>query len=541
MPAVGRKRAAPGKSKNEITKSTRGPKTRFDFTLDDLDSENKKQNDDYIDSEDEDGESVPISSDDESEKETVEAKKIRMAREYLQKMEQDDNDSSDASSTSDESDQDLNKDEIISRKLEKNRLKQQGLYERFVSSKIEESVKGWWEDCSRSNVAFQDSSPEEQAKIWVDDSHIKLCRGHDLTPTCVALLSTTGAVAYSASKDNSILMWDVESQTRLHTIVPQWNPKTCDYTRNSGEVLSMAASDDGRYLAVGGRECTVKVYDVRQKKNNEVGIRGLVTTFEGHKGPVNALAFRSQSLQLFSGSEDRCIRHYNLEEVAYVETLYGHQAAVTGISCYGIRKAMPYSVARDRTARAWKLEEETHMIYRGGSKLSSADCISAIKDDWFLTGHDDGVLSLWLKDKKRPVCNITNAHGTYKNLPRGITCCSSLGGSDFTATGSNDGYLRLWNVSTGETIEDRSIKEIGKIPLLGYINDVAIGPKGRFCVAAVGQEPRLGRWDRVPRAKNRFAIIQLRNSEVEGQEDDDDNEKFDNDGSSSDENDSHSS
>lgn len=538
MSAIGRKRAAPGKSKNEISKSAKSPKTKFDFTLDDLDSENRKQNDDYIDSEDEYDESSPISSDDESEKETAEAKKIRMAREYLQKMEQDDNDSSDASSTSEESDQEFDKDNIISRKLEKNRLKQQGLYERFVSSKIEKSVKAWWENCSRSDVAFQDSSPEQQAKTWVDNSHIKLCRGHDLTPTCVALLSTSGAVAYSASKDNSILMWDVESQTRLHTIVPRWNPKTCDYTRNSGEVLAMAASDDGRYLAVGGRDSTVKVYDVRHKKNNEVGIRGLVTTFEGHKGPVNALAFRSQSLQLFSGSEDRCIRHYNLEEVAYVETLYGHQAAVTGISCYGIRRAMPFSVARDRTARAWKLEEETHMIYRGGSKLSSADCISAIKDDWFLTGHDDGVLSLWLKDKKRPACTITNAHGTCKNLSRGITCCSSLGGSDFTATGSNDGYLRLWNVSTGETNEDRGIKEIGKVPIHGYINDVAIGPKGRFCVAAVGQEPRLGRWDRVPRAKNRFAIIQLRNTEDETKEDD--NEEF-NDENGSDDDESHSS
>jgi ribosomal RNA-processing protein 9 len=521
MSAVGRKRAAPGKPKNEISKSVKSPKTRFDFTLDDLGSESKRQNDDYIDSEDEYDESSQISSDDESEKETAEAKKIRMAREYLQKMEQDDdNDSSDASSTSDESDQEFDKDEIISRKLEKNRLKQQGLYERFVSSKIEKSVKAWWEDCSKSHVSFRESTSEQQAKIWVDKSHIKLCRGHDLTPTCVALHSTTGAVAYSASKDNSILMWDVESQTRLHTIVPKWNPKTCDYTRNSGEVLAMAASDDGRYLAIGGRDCTVKVYDVRHKKNNEVGIRGLVTTFEGHKGPVNALAFRSQSLQLFSGSEDRCIRHYNLEEVAYVETLYGHQAAVTGISCCGIRRAMPFSVARDRTARAWKLEEETHMIYRGGSKLSSADCISAIKDDWFLTGHDDGVLSLWLKDKKRPVCTIANAHGTYKNLPRGIQCCSSLGGSDFTVTGSNDGYLRLWNVSTGETNEERSVKEIGKVPIHGYINDIAIGPKGRFCVAAIGQEPRLGRWDRVSRAKNRFAIIQLQTSENETKESD---------------------
>lgn len=62
-------------------------------------------------------------------------------------------------------------------------------------------------------------------------------------------------------------------------------------------------------------------------------------------------------------------------------------------------------------------------------------------------------------------------------------------------------------VSTGE---GAGISPLESIPVHGHINDVAVGPEGRFCVAAVGQEPRLGRWDRVARAKNRFAIIRLR-------------------------------
>lgn len=72
-------------------------------------------------------------------------------------------------------------------------------------------------------------------------------------------------------------------------------------------------------------------------------------------------------------------------------------------------------------------------------------------------------------------------------------------------------------VSTGERSSDRGLETIGKIPLFGYINDLAFGPKGRFCIAAVGQEPRLGRWDRVPSSKNRFAIVQLRNDDDQQQ------------------------
>ena len=64
-------------------------------------------------------------------------------------------------------------------------------------------------------------------------------------------------------------------------------------------------------------------------------------------------------------------------------------------------------------------------------------------------------------------------------------------------------------VSTTSSDKDAGIKPLESVPIHGHINSIAMGPGGKFCVAAVGQEPRLGRWDRVPRAKNRFAIIKL--------------------------------
>ena len=66
-------------------------------------------------------------------------------------------------------------------------------------------------------------------------------------------------------------------------------------------------------------------------------------------------------------------------------------------------------------------------------------------------------------------------------------------------------------VSTAE--KDAGITPLDTVPMHGHINSIALGPGGKFAVAAVGQEPRMGRWDRVPRAKNRFAIIQLHGGE----------------------------
>jgi ribosomal RNA-processing protein 9 len=135
-----------------------------------------------------------------------------------------------------------------------------------------------------------------------------------------------------------------------------------------------------------------------------------------------------------------------LSEQIYVETLYGHQFGVSGIDCH--RKERPISVGRDRTARAWKLTEDTHLIFRGGSKTSSADCINVIKDDFFLTGHDDGHLSLWMTEKKKAVASIDCAHGmdSGSGVRRGIVSLASLQGSDVAVTGSYDGYLRFWKV-----------------------------------------------------------------------------------------------
>lgn len=45
-------------------------------------------------------------------------------------------------------------------------------------------------------------------------------RGHKLTPTCVAL-SPDDATAFSGSKDNSIIRWDVETGKRV-TMLPHW-------------------------------------------------------------------------------------------------------------------------------------------------------------------------------------------------------------------------------------------------------------------------------------------------------------------------------
>ena len=457
-------------------------------------------NDEHIESSDDDDDdnntpSFQEEDEESSEEENLDVKKVRLAREYLEKI-----DAADVSSSSEEEEEsDEDERDAISRKLQRDRLKREGKLEQDYADKLQQTINVLETTVIEQRPAI--SHAEAAAEAWVDAGFVKLLSGHDLTPTCVALQSS-GEKAVSGSKDHSVILWDIEKQSRIAYLCPQWKKKKKDddnkSTRTAGQVLSVACSDDGRYAVVGKRDATVSVFDIRAGKDN------LVKTFEGHKGPVTSLAFRSQSLQLFSASSDRCIRHYNLEEMLYLETLYGHQFGVTGIDCH--RRERPISVARDRTARAWKLTEDSHLIFRGGAKVQAADTVTVIKDDWFVTGHEDGVVSLWMTDKKRAVASVDQAHGVGK----AIVSVAAIKGSDVMASGSSDGNLRFWKVQTGRTVKERRIEQLScQIPVHGFINDIAFGPKAKFCVAAVGQEHRCGRWERVEKAKNRLAIIQL--------------------------------
>ena len=420
---------------------------RYEDVVDDM-NKNPMRHDEDIESEEEDDDDLIVGqSSDESEEseeeETADTKRLRMAREYLDKLEAQDS-SSDNEGESDSDEQDESDEEgqapvdKIGKRIAKERLRKSGLLQSQIADSVLEGIQSMRSSMSDS----LDESAEALAKLWIDAKYIKYFRGHDLTPTCVAM-SQQGNRVFSGAKDGSVIMWNVEDGQKtiiLPVVKDQYAANLND--RNEREILAIAASDDDRYLAIGGRDNCVKIFDSRTLgKSNSA-----LTTMEGHKKPVTALAFRSRSLDLYSGSEDRCIRRYDLNAMTYVETLYGHQSPLVAIDC--ANKNRPVSIARDRTARVWKVEEDSHLVYRGGGDVGSAECIAAIQDGWFVTGHEDGRLLLWKEEKKRPVGDvITAAHGHENGVARGVISCGALGLSDVLATGSNDGYLRLWKVS----------------------------------------------------------------------------------------------
>lgn len=140
--------------------------------------------------------------------------------------------------------------------------------------------------------------------------------GHTGPVTGVAI-SEDSSTVYSCSKDNSLIKWDVETGTRTFLMKP-WVPKKGSGGHcHEGELLTVAVSHDSKFVVTGGRDKKIRVLDPRS--NSEV------RTLDGHRGAVTALSFRKGSSALFSASEDRCLKQWDLNSMCYVDTLFGHQ------------------------------------------------------------------------------------------------------------------------------------------------------------------------------------------------------------------------
>lgn len=58
------------------------------------------------------------------------------------------------------------------------------------------------------------------------------------------------------------------------------------------------------------------------------------------------------------------------------------------------------------------------------------------------------------------------------------------------------------DTTSSKTIPKETLTLKTTIPIPGYINQLQIGPKGIFVMVAVGQEPKLGRWNFLKGVKN---------------------------------------
>eukprot|EP00112_Aurelia_sp_Birch-Aquarium-sp1_P016129 Seg363.12 transcript_id=Seg363.12/GoldUCD/mRNA.D3Y31 product="U3 small nucleolar RNA-interacting protein 2" protein_id=Seg363.12/GoldUCD/D3Y31 len=406
---------------------------------------------------------------DDSIEETAQEKRLRLAKDYIAKLEEEER----LKAIATEVDRDA-----IAHRLQEDVLNEQGILQRTVAGQF----SGY------------------------DKDNIKILKGHQLSVTCL-VISQDGNFVYSGSKDGSIIKWCLKSGKKEFKILGDRKSKSKDEQGSAkghkGDVLCLAASTDGKYLASGGKEKGINVWNATDLT--------FIRTFNGHKSSVTGLAFRKGTNQLFSASMDRSIKVWNLDEMTYIETLFGHEDGITGIDSLAKDRAVTCG-GRDRTVRLWKIPEESQLVFRAHN-TPSIDCVAMINEEYFVSGADDGSLSIWNVHKKKPLTTIRNAHKIHKTQQSEdidcneswVTSVATLTNSDLVASGSCDSCIRLWKCDKGY----RSLHPLFTIPVDGFVNSLAFSNSGDCIIAGIGQEHRLGRWWRFKNAKNSIQVIPL--------------------------------
>jgi len=178
------------------------------------------------------------------------------------------------------------------------------------------------------------------AVLSADDPKLVLdTGGHRTAPVFMAFTRDGKFLVSVGGNDKLVEIWDIASGKRVRTIAGKY----VDSVTTLGKINAAALSPDEKYLAVGGQlefgtapggsagegltptnVGVIRIHDFHTGK--------VVALLRGHTDEVLALAFSPDGRQLASGSADNTIRLWSTAEWKPVYMRGGHKDSVTAVA-----------------------------------------------------------------------------------------------------------------------------------------------------------------------------------------------------------------
>jgi WD40 repeat protein len=263
----------------------------------------------------------------------------------------------------------------------------------------------------------------------------------------------TGSLIFQTARSEATRVFYSSDKTEVYAIAPSGLVNVLD--ANTGAVKmnfpgnpsysnSLAYSPDSGWLALGGTDGTIKIWDTYQRQS--------LATINAHTGAITALAFSSDGNQLVSAGADALVRvwHWNDRKLLTETTL----DAPVSIQALALAPDASYvAIGTEREARLWSQSKPDEMYVldtgRGG-----ANAILKFSPDgrYVLAGNPSAGLSVW---------NIVNGTLTAR-LPdtQGDTLASSFSpDGNLLLTAVLNGKVSLWNLVqvSGQTINQATL------------------------------------------------------------------------------------
>jgi len=300
--------------------------------------------------------------------------------------------------------------------------------------------------------------------------------GHSSFVNSLAI-SPDGKILASGSWDKTIKIWNLETGELISTL-----------TGHSDRVNSVAISSDGQMLASGSSDETIKFWDLHSGE--------LLCTFPGHSMEVNSVAISPNGLVIASsGGADNTIKLWNLRTGELLRTLRGHSDNVNAVVFSPDGKILA-SGSSDATSKVWDVESGKLLRTLSGLNVGvnsvaigpDGKILASVSNDYTIklrnlqTGSLLRILNSNSSREKGVTSLGTNeaVHILQNYVSRGDSVAISLDGLTL-ASGCNDNTIKIWNLLTGELLS--TLKGH-----LGTVYSVAIAPLGNILVSGSADE-----------------------------------------------------
>jgi len=280
-------------------------------------------------------------------------------------------------------------------------------------------------------------------------------------PVVTALFSPDGRFLASGSGDKTVRFWDITTETPHHVCKGHVN-----------WVLAIQWSPDGKLLASGDKSGHVIVWDPVTGKQ-----KGKVLT--GHKQWVTSISWEPLHLvtdgvcrRMASASKDGDVRLWDVVTGQCLRSLTGHTASVTCLRWGG--GGLIYTASQDRTIKVWRPTDGVlcRTLQGHGHWVN----VLALNTDYVIrTGAFDPKDAQIVHDNRENVETAklqTLAEKRYKDTLK------LVGGEEMMVSGSDDFTLFLWKPSS----EKKSLARMTGHQQL--VNDVKFSPDARMIASA---------------------------------------------------------